>query len=44
MVIAVPQANAQQNVDMLNELGEQAWVIGEIKTKSNSEDAVELVG
>lgn len=44
MVIAVPQANAQQNVDMLNELGEQAWVIGEIKTKSDSEEAVELVG
>ena len=44
MVIAVPQANAQQNVDMLNELGEQAWVIGEVKTKSDSEEAVELVG
>lgn len=44
MVIAVPKANAQQNVDMLNELGEHAWVIGEIKTKSDSEEAVELVG
>lgn len=37
LIIALPQANAEQAVNMLNESGENAWVIGSIAEQTDSE-------
>jgi len=42
MVVCVPKENAEKAVARLNELGETAWLIGEIDSKSSDEAAVEL--
>ncbi|KZX78032.1 phosphoribosylformylglycinamidine cyclo-ligase [Oleiphilus sp. HI0009] len=44
MVVCVPQDQADAAVNKLNELGEQAWLIGLIEDKSDDEEAVELRG
>lgn len=42
MVVCVPQASAQQSIDLLTSLGEKAWVIGAIEAKGDAEEAVAL--
>lgn len=42
MVICLPKENAESALTRLKELGENAWLIGEIESKSSDEDAVEL--
>ncbi len=44
MVICVSPENQQQALDLLNDNGEDAWVIGQIKEKNNDSDAVVLEG
>lgn len=43
MVLVVPPAESAQVVSLLNELGEQAWMIGEIAPKQETEEAVEII-
>lgn len=44
MVIALPEAQAQEAVAQLNDAGERAFVIGQIATASGGEPRVELQG
>jgi phosphoribosylformylglycinamidine cyclo-ligase len=44
MVVCVPQAAAPKSIELLSELGENAWVIGSIESKGDAEDAVVLRG
>ena len=44
MIVALPAAQAQQAVTLLNAEGEQSWIIGEIAAKQDAEAAVEFVG
>lgn len=42
LVIAVPAAAAEQAVSLLNNLGEQAWVIGHVAERQGNEEQVEF--
>jgi phosphoribosylformylglycinamidine cyclo-ligase len=44
MVICVPADQADKALDILTELGEQAWLLGEIAKAADGEDQVELKG
>lgn len=43
LVIALPQAHAEQAIALLNESGETAWQLGHIATSADGEAQVELV-
>jgi phosphoribosylformylglycinamidine cyclo-ligase len=43
LVIALPQAHAEQAIALLNESGETAWQLGHIATSAEGEAQVELV-
>jgi phosphoribosylformylglycinamidine cyclo-ligase len=43
MVIALPKEHASNAVDILNQAGENAWVIGEIHAASDNQEQVEIV-
>jgi phosphoribosylformylglycinamidine cyclo-ligase len=40
MVIAVPAANAAQVLDLLSQLGETAWKLGEIQTLAGEDRVI----
>jgi len=42
MVIALPQAQAQQAIRVLNDAGENAWLIGQIASAAEGEQQVEI--
>ncbi|WP_339387786.1 phosphoribosylformylglycinamidine cyclo-ligase, partial [Vibrio caribbeanicus] len=42
LIIALPHSQAQSAVELLKAEGENAWVIGEIATSSDSENQVEI--
>ncbi len=42
MIICVPQEDLDNSLSILNELGEKAWHIGQIASRTSNEDAVEL--
>ncbi len=42
LVIALPQAQAQQAIDILNAEGENAWLLGEIANAAENEEQVEI--
>ncbi|ASP40367.1 phosphoribosylformylglycinamidine cyclo-ligase [Bacterioplanes sanyensis] len=44
MIIAVPEDKADAAVALLNAEGEQSWIIGELASRADGEDAVEFVG
>ncbi|MCY0965809.1 phosphoribosylformylglycinamidine cyclo-ligase [Parathalassolituus penaei] len=44
MIVALPAAQAQQAVALLNAEGEQSWIIGEIAAKQGDEASVEFLG
>ena len=43
MVIAVPHAEAERAVELLNQLGEDAWVIGRIADAAENDEQVEIL-
>ena len=43
MVIAVPNAEAERAVELLNQLGEDAWVIGRIADAAENDEQVEIL-
>ncbi|MAK91261.1 MAG: phosphoribosylformylglycinamidine cyclo-ligase [Oceanospirillaceae bacterium] len=44
MIAVVPEEKADAAVALLNAEGEQSWIIGDIQTKSDSEEQVEFIG
>lgn len=44
MVVAIPAEQVDQALSLLKRDGESAWLIGEIASKADSEESVEIVG
>lgn len=40
LIIALPKANAEKAITLLNQNGEQAWLLGEIKASSSTERVI----
>jgi len=43
MVIAVPNGEAERAVELLKQLGEDAWVIGRIADAAENDEQVEIL-
>ncbi|KXF81228.1 phosphoribosylformylglycinamidine cyclo-ligase [Enterovibrio coralii] len=44
LVIALPEEQAQQAIDILNQEGENAWLLGRIENAADGEEQVEIKG
>lgn len=44
MIVALPEDKADAAIALLNAEGEQAWIIGEIQTRLDNEEAVQFTG
>ena len=43
MIVALDKADAEKAVEILNDNGEKAWVIGSIENAADNEEQVEII-